>query len=1102
MLSTRAAHRLLANCTTDTGRRTLARALGFTEPPHTLTARPFAALGFPTDAPDLRVARITRDHSAALLLIEHADATHWRDTLRKTAASLDRLTDARRWLILLHCADNGPIAIATWLSSPRGPRLAVLTTTPHHILDSDAQTVAALATSWHPDPTTTCLRWHDLLGRHAIGRRFFRALETHVADIANAWPARVHNDDRRTLALIHVARLLFLKFLETKGWLDDDRSFLARHTESILDSGGRLWHRLLAPLTFGTLNTPQRHRAPTARAFGNIPFLNGGLFACSATEKRARRPAICDDLLAPLLLETLARFRFTAREDTRTWSEAAIDPDLLGKTFEALMDTEQRRGSGTFYTPATLVSSLVDDALQHTIRHHHTAARAALDGRPVSPHDAQEILQTLDSVRILDPACGSGSILVATLERLATLRAQLGDTRSVSELRRHVLTHSIFGVDIAPMAVWLCELRLWLSVVIDDETSHTASITPLPNLDHHIRIGDALGNDAFNQHSVIKSARITELRARYARSSGARKYACANRIDAAERSSARAITTHAIVQLQLERRELLLLARAQTLFGTRQGLAASQRRRLASIRDALRQHRQTLRRLDDGGPVEFDFRSHFADAAAAAGFDLVIGNPPWVRSQNLDTATRTNLRTRFRAVTSHITANSAFGVQTDIAIPFTQRGLELTRPGGILAFLLPAKLWRSVSAGALRHHLLQHATPLHLRDHTANAGGFSAAVYPSAIVLQRNASHNATNNATNNASENALHSTPHLVALTSPLITPHTGAPLMPTSDVECHTTDALGTRHHFTVNSANLPATAHPGAPWRIVPDNVRLAADTITHAGIRWTDTILPPPSLGIKTGCNDAFLIADADVPHALQPWTRPVLRGDHVRAWHPANIDTAIVIPCDADGRTLNRLSAPLTRHFAPHERTLTARTDLRPRDPWWSIFRTELLGSAGWRVIWADIGRTLRAMILPPHSTIVPLNSCYGVRLHDPVDAHALAALLNAPTTTAWLSLVAEPARGGYHRFLGWTVLALPMPDWRRAREILAPIAARARRGDAVNVESLHDATLEAYGITHCDVAPLLSWTGDELRTERTATTRTTPALTDTARAAS
>jgi len=242
-------------------------------------------------------------------------------------------------------------------------------------------------------------------------------------------------------------------------------------------------------------------------------------------------------------------------------------------------------------------------------------------------------------------------------------------------------------------------------------------------------------------------------------------------------------------------------------------------------------------------------------------------------------------------------------------------------------------------------------------------------------------------------------------------------------------------------------------------------------------------------VKTGCNDAFLLPAAEVPHPLHRFARPVLRGDQVRAWSAPESSTSIVVPCDTEGSVLTTLPAALARHFNPHQRTLLARTDLRPRDPWWTLFRTDLLGATGWRVIWADIGRTLRATILPPHAPAVPLNSCYGVRLHDPVDAHALAALLNAPTTTAWLSLVAEPARGGYHRFMGWTVLSLPLPDWHRARECLAPIAARARRGEPVSTESLHIATLHAYGLTHSQVAPLLEWCGTLLHEERETTTR-------------
>lgn len=1056
MLTTRAAHQLLSASTTHTGRLALARALGFTNAPHTLSTRPRTALGLPPDT-DLRATRITHDADSALLLVEHADPTLWREKLHALATHLDRLADARRWIILLHCTSPGPVAIATWLGTPTGARLAVLACDPQHILDSDAQTVAALATAWHPDPTTTCLRWYDLLSRQAIGRRFFRTLDTHVSDITNAWPARVHTADRRTLALIHVARLLYLKFLETKGWLNDDRTFLAKHAEQIITSGGHLWSRLIAPLTFGTLNTPRRHRAPAARAFGNVPFLNGGLFACSATERRARQPAIGDDLLAPLLLDTLAHYRFTAREDTRNWSEAAIDPDLLGRTFEALMDSAERRGSGTFYTPATLVTTLVDDALANALNTPPETVRAALAGQPISARDTQALLATLDTIRVLDPACGSGSILVATLERLATLRQQLGDPRPVATIRRQILTHSIFGVDIAPMAVWLCELRLWLSVVIDDDTTRTADIPTLPNLDHHIRIGDALGNDAFDDATLPRTSRIAALRIHYARSTGARKRRCALRIDAAERRNAQLLTNRHITTLRHERTELLRLARSPSLFNTRLGLTASQRKRLVLLRTIIRQLQQQLRKLDDGGAVDFDFRSHFSDAAATGGFDVVIGNPPWVRSHHLDAATRQHLRTRFAKVTRHATGNAAFGVQTDIAIPFTQRGLELTRPGGILAFLLPAKLWRTVSAGALRHHLLQNATPLHLRDHSADAGGFSAAVYPSAITLRR---------------------TP-----------PPNGDTLMHTGQVECQTTITGNSSRHFTIAAEHLPANAAPGAPWRIVPDTVRIAADTITHAGMPWSESILPPPSLGIKTGCNDAFLIEDREIPDALRPWTRPVLRGDHVRTWLTPHSSTAIVIPCETNGSAVARLSSPLARHFAPHEHALAARTDLRPRDPWWALFRTDLLGTLGWRVVWADIGRTLRATVLPPHSTAVPLNSCYGVRLHDPVDAHALAALLNAPTTTAWLSLVAEPARGGYHRFLGWTVLALPLPHWQRARETLAPIAAKARRGEALHPHALHRATLDAYAIDHADVAPLLAWTADTLRAGPESDTR-------------
>jgi hypothetical protein len=110
---------------------------------------------------------------------------------------------------------------------------------------------------------------------------------------------------------------------------------------------------------------------------------------------------------------------------------------------------------------------------------------------------------------------------------------------------------------------------------------------------------------------------------------------------------------------------------------------------------------------------------------------------------------------------------------------------------------------------------------------------------------------------------------------------------------------------------------------------------------------------------------------------------------------------------------------------------------------------------------------------------VPLNSCYVALCRDDIDARALTVLLNSPVAEAWLAALAEPARGGYRRFLGWTMSLLPLPsDWERARAVLAPVADRAFRGEYTPGE-LRDIllrqTLDVYGLSHDDLAPLLAW---------------------------
>jgi hypothetical protein len=131
------------------------------------------------------------------------------------------------------------------------------------------------------------------------------------------------------------------------------------------------------------------------------------------------------------------------------------------------------------------------------------------------------------------------------------------------------------------------------------------------------------------------------------------------------------------------------------------------------------------------------------------------------------------------------------------------------------------------------------------------------------------------------------------------------------------------------------------------------------------------------------------------------------------------------------------------------------------------------------VIWADLGTKPRAIAVEAGNPAVPLNSCYATCCKTLEDAHALATLLNSPLAAGWLNVLAEPARGGYRRYLGWTVSLFPVPkDWDYARSRLAPLGARAMAGDIPTDAELLAASVESYRLTLADLEPLLSWNRD------------------------
>jgi hypothetical protein len=208
-------------------------------------------------------------------------------------------------------------------------------------------------------------------------------------------------------------------------------------------------------------------------------------------------------------------------------------------------------------------------------------------------------------------------------------------------------------------------------------------------------------------------------------------------------------------------------------------------------------------------------------------------------------------------------------------------------------------------------------------------------------------------------------------------------------------------------------------------------------------------------------------------------RPLIRGETLDKWALTGRREYLVWTHDEHDRPRRELP-PLARQWLlPLRDALSARSDLHGRFPWWAVFRTESANHKRPRVVWADFGLTPRATVLEAGAPFIALNSCYVVSCATQNDAYALATILNSSLATAWLNSVAEPARGGYRRYLGWTLSLLPIPeDWNRARVLLSPLGDRAMRGDLPADDEILSAVLDAYQLTLAEVEPLLTWTLD------------------------
>ncbi|MGH7578841.1 MAG: Eco57I restriction-modification methylase domain-containing protein, partial [Gemmatimonadales bacterium] len=589
------------------------------------------------------------------------------------------------------------------------PRLAVALDAPER---SALAALGRLASSGYVGAAGYAAHVAEALGGEAAGRRFFREFRGTLERMAAGLPGPLPAGDRHSLALLQLTRVLFLYFVQAKGWLAGNARFLAETVDRCLARRRRVHRDLLRPLFFGTLNRPAGERSRAALGFGPIPFLNGGLFEPHPLERRLR-----GDIPNPLWRDAFdrlfERFHFTVAEDERN----GIAPDMLGRVFEGVMAPDERRASGTYYTPAALVNQLLGEGLAAWLAERLGCAQAEAERRLAEGEDTVRTI--IRGIRILDPAVGSGAFLLGALERLSALGAA---AEPVTAARRRVLRRNLFGVDRNGAAVRLTELRLWLAVIADDRTERPDKVLPLPNLDRLIRQGDSLFDPAGSGfRPPAQPGRVSELaalRREVVTATGTAKRAGLRRLARTEAAIAEASLAATEAALRESIAEALWLARSADLFGARRGLDAASARRLVELRQELRQARSLRRALRREGEVPwFDYRIQFADVFHHGGFDLVVGNPPWLRAEELPADLRRRLAGRYRWWRA---GGSGYANRPDLAVAFLERSLELAAPGGVVAILVPAKIAAAGYGTAVRHGLAAGSTLITVADLTGS----------------------------------------------------------------------------------------------------------------------------------------------------------------------------------------------------------------------------------------------------------------------------------------------------------------------------------------------------------------------------------------------
>ena len=456
------------------------------------------------------------------------------------------------------------------------------------------------------------------------------------------------------------------------------------------------------------------------------------------------------------LISILNRYKFTIVENTPIDQEIALDPELLGKVFENLLasyneetKTTARKQTGSFYTPRPIVDYMVDESLKAHLtralvekaRKRELEARAGLDllfaytekEHAFTPAEVATLITAIDEVKILDPACGSGAFPMGVLHKLVyilgkldpdngrwkhTQLAKLDSAPMREELERafadnnddygrklYLIENCLYGVDIQPIAIQITKLRFFISLVCDQKTNRNKKdnhgIRPLPNLETKFVAANSLiglpipDKDLFIESLVAPIEREIE--------------------DA----------YHGHFNIQRRDQKLALQKKIKVL---RLKLTDTLKSSLGAVNSAKAKHLAEWDPFDPQSSADF-FDPHWMFGRALAdGFDVVIGNPPYVSIEKIPISDRE----RYLKIYGE---DGKLGKRYDLYQLFIMRGVRDLRKSGLITFILPNTFLMGSSYLLLRRKICQQTSIIEVTD--LPQGVFENATVDNVVILLR-----------------------------------------------------------------------------------------------------------------------------------------------------------------------------------------------------------------------------------------------------------------------------------------------------------------------------------------------------------------------------